>query len=86
MFDRWHAASVGLGFSGRALSFARGAFGGLAGLALLGLFEPVALAFEGDDLGLVHQRIDKRHDAGGVGKTSLHCPKGLLVLRMMGHS
>ena len=31
-------------------------------------FEPIAFAFEGDDLGAVHQPIDERADATGVGE------------------
>ena len=50
--------------------FARGGaaqLGFLSG-AFLGFFKPIAFAFEGDDLGAVHQPIDERADATGVGK------------------
>ena len=34
----------------------------------MGLLEAVGLAVDGDDLGIVHQAIDQRDDAGGVGE------------------
>ena len=41
---------------------------GFAGGALLGLFEAIAFAFEGDDLGSMQQPIDEGDHAAGIGE------------------
>jgi hypothetical protein len=41
---------------------------GLLSSALLGLLEPIALAFQGEDLGAVEQPIDDGAHATGIGK------------------
>src|SRR5208337_905476 len=36
--------------------------------AVAGFLEPIGFALDGDDLGVVHQAVDQRDDAGGVRK------------------
>ena len=36
--------------------------------AVVGFLDPIGFAFDGDDLGVVHQTVDQRDDTGGVGE------------------
>ncbi len=44
--------------------------------AFAGLLEPVGLALDGDDLGVVHEAVDQRNDAGSVGENVAPLGKG----------
>ena len=51
---------------------------GFGGSRLLGLFEPVAVAVDGEDFGAMHQAIDEGHDAGSVGEDLVPFAEGLV--------
>ena len=58
--------------------------GGTVCGALLGFLEAIAVAGEGEDLGAVHEPIDERDDAGGVGEDLIPFAERLLVVRTTG--
>src|SRR3989442_14715632 len=57
--ERWDSSVIPSGLSRRP------GFGLFCG-TLLRLFEPVAFAIDGDDLGAVDQTVDERHHAGSI--------------------
>jgi len=55
-----------------------GAVVGLAGGVFFGFFEPVGLAFDRDDFGMMDQAVDEGHHTSGVGKDLVPLGEGFI--------
>ena len=52
--------------------------------AVAGFLEPIGFAFDGDDLGVVYQAIDQRHNTGGVRKDFVpFAERSVVVISML---
>jgi hypothetical protein len=67
---------IGRRWSGIVLRLGAAAFAGPGLGTAAGFPEPIGFALDGDDLGVVHQAVDQRHNTGGVTRAR---PKGYRI-------